>query len=1626
MARADRMIRAMIVAAAGMVAAPAPAGIDDLRVLLASNGPVLRDWDPAGVRAPRLAPGEAVLLHLAGGRDLRVSARDAAGALVPLRFGLGNGGGLRRVVEPRMEQGAYVLPAAPDPRIVELRRPAGPGAAIPLAIATGAFVMDDAGYGYAREVPLDAPRHRLLWQEPRHQDIRLPGDAPRQFGPRLSARADQRDYVLAEPGASLAFAVEGPQRLRLETRLLREETDALYRPYRIDWTLDGQARRAMTFEAAWDLRRAYRWADGSTAAVTGAQTGYLDVPPGRHVVSLVPSRQMLLRADAFGGTLSAPRANAAPGLDAALDAAARIGQAAPADILMGVMQGAPQSRVATRALTPGVLEPQLRALARSNSYSGGGLLAADTLRARALELPQVTAVSAAAERFSGAYGFYRMLEPLNGTSGGAALWDMPPQLDEPGQSPRTGPGEGVPDGVLLTGILSGRFHELRPGQGLSYVVPERSASARLRLIVARDDLAGPVRLRLAADAHPPIVLEFDPDGAGLFGLLVASPAEQGLRRAAERRGLSPEALAARVLAAQGMPEARRARLVALDLALDHPVSRLRLSAESATGRPLRVALAARASRQSQLDAPAFLALRNRLGAPGARHLFFHGLRAALDCAPWLNAPAACRIAPVGGDLAAQAELYNELVPILRLLRSREELVFGPVRGTPGPAVAQGDGAGTAPLLAGGREALQAGNPLGALERFTRARAVARGGDGAAALLGQVAALDALGEPFLPERMLRQAGMACTATGAAARVALDARYAQRADIDRQLGVEARGLICAGEDRRDLDRLAALLAAAGRDGDALRMAALAARPPAAPLGAAAAREGWPGAPDLAALAPGHPVGAAGLVQRSAGAIPVRVPARDLVTTLYRATPGTPVVLAAPGQGVVQLTIRPIHGADASGRISGAVTFETGGGTEFRMVADNPVSPGLVDLTGAGALGAGTDWSRTVAAGERITVRPQGMAVGVEARFLPGAAAPPRGAPATVVSELSRLLFEYRADSVAQAALLPRAARLGAPGIAPAAEDPEVRRLWATIRARSSWERITRVTTSAGITEAETPGLPFDSPNLRARAILAEGFDPAARTLPSEGALTIRRQGAEAVRLSGMLSMSVVAASPVGEAIVAVTDGSGAVRRIRLGPDRREAELSLDFAAGDSAAQLRLEQSSPNSFVQLRLDDADGEAEERSRVFDVATAGEPVRYVPAAPEVVRVDEWRDGQMLTRMVLAAPDAPLVLQPEAGRPRALVRLFRLVPDPGGVDLPVDTEAETEAAGAEAVAAARTMVDRPPRTDLSGPLALSYPEAVLNQRRIELEPGRPGTWSLGLRARRSADANSDDGAQAAGELQFSARHRRYWSGPDLYTDAEGFARPRRNGPVVYGLSGLVTWPERFGGTTFSAEAALLAQTFDDTAWRLRLALAAERDFALSDRLDLGLAGGFFVQALQPGGARDAPRDEVDTDVYSSYLDTHRSGLSAAAALDWQPYDDLRLFAGTELRGNAAPDLLSLDQLRFEAGLRQYLRGLRYGVIATHRVFLKDSDRSAQGAWSRIALEATWESWLPGADRLEIGGVLARRSDLDGITGELFLTWHFGGGFEDFAPDAVAFRGLREDARYGWLEERYGN
>lgn len=1606
-----------ILATLTFAADPALPGVDDLRVALAETAPVVRDWDPAGFRAPRLAPGEGVRVHLASGRALRVAVRGDAHASGDLVFRVGDGQGLRRTVRPRVEADAYVLPAGSAPRLVELVRPAGARGAVALDIATGDFAMDDAGLSYDRAVPLAGPERRLNWQETTHQDIRLLGGATRHGGPLRDARAEIRDYVIRRRNAPTVLRLDGPLRLRIETRLLPEETSVLYRPYRIEWALDGAAQRPLTFEASWDLRRAYAWDGGSPAAVTGAQSGYIDIPTGRHLLRLVPSRDLLMRIDALGGTLAAPGANAAPGLSRATEVAARRGRTQRSDVTWGGLASAKPARL-SQELSAAELEHHARNLARTNTLSGSGMLAADLLRVRAGRLPQVGNVAAAADRFSGAYGFFRALEPLNGTGAGRVLWDAPPALPEPSETPRSGPGVAVPHEVLLAGLLAGRFHVVPRQGGLSYVVPERTASARLRLIVDREGHAGALRIRLAADGHAPVEIDLDPRADGIIRR--ASAAAIGLSRAARLESVTEDAFARAYLAAEGLPRAERGALAALDLILDHPVSRLRVTAEAASGAPVRIALAARASRQSQLDAPAFLAERDALGADAARHLFFHMLRSAVGCSAWLADPSRCGVASVPGDRTAQAELYNDLVPLLRLLRSRERLVFDGIRDT-APAIAPveiSDPVQAGRLVQSGRAWLQQGQPLAALEDFTRALRSAPEGGGAPALLGQVAALDALGEVFLSDRMLRRAALDCGRVGAAARAALDTRYADEGDLDRRLGVEVRRLICAGS-ARDLDRLTALLVEDGRDDDALRLDALSQVDRAPGLASAAARAGWPGSRFAPALPTGHTVAGAGLVLESAGALPVAVPARDLVSQWYRATPTRPAVFQASATGRLELSIRPIHPGGGTAPLDGAVRIDSAAGSGLRAITGNRVSPGLDLLSGGGALGTETSWQRSVAPGERVTIRPLGFDVAVDARLVPGVAAPT--APEPTLSDLSRLSMAYRADPVGQAALLPRATRLGGPA---AGRPRALARLWLAIRDAARWERIERVTSSAGITELETPGQPFDSPRLRTRAALSRGFLSDARNITADSTLVMRRRAEDAASIAAELSLATLPASDVPEIRVRITDDRGSAQDIILGPDRRVAPMTLDFGAGDSAVRLRLAQPAVNSFVQLRTtgpQDAivSSDTGGARRIFNVATVDEPVRYIPPVAEVVRVDTWLEGRVQSEVVVAAPNAPLEVLPTPGEDRALVRVFRLVPYVSSADPPeFQWGADTEA-----VASARGAVVALPRLDPAGALALAYPDALVGGRRVELLPGRHGTWSLGVELSRRATGDGADTSRD-GRLEFSVRYRRYWLGTDLYDSAELILQPRETGPAVLGLRGRLTWPDRLGGTTFGVDASLFAQGLDRTAWRLRLGVDAEREYALTETLDLSLSGGLFLSALERGIARPGdPR--VDADVWSTYLDDHRSGLFAAAKLDWQPHDDLRGFAELSLRSNGGGDLLSLDQARIEAGLHHYRGGLRFGITAEHRVFLNDADRAGRSSRSALDLDIAWERWLRKQRRVELGGTLGRRSDRDGLSGAIYLTYHLGSGFEGHAPDSVAFRDLREDALYRRLEERYG-
>lgn len=1600
------------------------AATDDLRAVLAADGPDIVDWDPAGFAAPRLAEGEEVRLHLASGEALRVALRGKAETSGELRFWVSQAQGLRVRVQPRIEADAYVLPAASEPQIVRILRPLGAGRAVSLQIATGRYRLDDAGLDYDTPVPLPSETRRLIWQEPQHQRIRLLDGPTRSFDAHRQGEERRRDYVLAQPGHPIELEVTGPQRLRLETRLLPEGVENFYRSYRIDWKLDDRAETPLGFEASWDLRRVYRWAQGGEVGVTGAQSGYINVPAGQHRLQLRPSRPMLLRADALGGKLVAPRQNSSSGLEQALVQVLTKKQGIRSDVAWGALGGQPP-QIDINQLMPGRLEELARDLARTNTVSGGGLQAADLLRAAANSRPTVPGMAASAERFAQAYGFYRQLHPLHATPAAVTLWDSVRALDEPAGTARVGPSTAMPEAILLGGLNGAQFHALISSHPIEYQLTEKSNVTRLRVMVDRQGQNTPTLLSLQADEHRPILIELTSEDHIEELPRLPSMGDLGLHRLAEKTGRPKDEVARMVLRARGLTDAVRSDIAMIDLTLDHQASRLRLKALNKTGTMLNIAVAERVSRPARLDPSAFSAVLAQVGQSQARHLFSHALKGAVTCESWTRSPNACGIAPVTGDRTAQAELYNSLVPVLRLLRSRERLVFDSVRGTPAirtaaPAMQDFDQAERLIQRATGWQ--NAGHPIAALEDYASAMAVAPPPAAARALVGQIKALDALGEAYLPDRLLRRAALDCDSPlGSRIRAKLVDRYRNRGDTERQIGVIVRRLHC-GDRATDLASLVSLLGRDGHDEAALQLGALTGAAKFPELEEARSRTGWPIATLPTALADSHPLGTSALVLRAAGTVPVRVETRDLVDTYYRGTEDRPVVIKAVEDGVLDLTVRPLLPPGSAGM--GGAVIEGAGRSAVRSFARAGTSANLTDLSGIYHFGFGENWEGLVRAGEQVVVRPSGTAIAVEARLRRGGSLSRPATPEIDLSRLSALMVKYVTDPLGNPNLLVDAARIAAP-LEGLIRPPELRPLWSRIRGQSRWEWVARVGSSAGVTEVESPGLPFDSPILRTRATLAQQFDPVARNVQADTVLLARNRGDAPTSIPARLTLVTLPAVDIPDTALVITDPQGTEQRMEFGPNRRNSPLMLQFPAGEAAYRFRLDAPIPNAFLQLRLDEVNADAslfmeQNRRRTFEVATAEEPVIYVTPLPVVMRVDEWRDGRLLSRILLVEPETPLVLQPAEGEPRALYRLFRLIPEPiEDVDVP-----RTEHASAERVPRARAAVSGLASLTSTFPQTLGFPDQPSGRQTFQMLPGQPGTLSFRT-ALSQVDQTEEGGDRRLAQLQNSARYRRYWAGWDVYSDVEALVRQRETGPTVLGINGTFTWPTRYRGTTYLANFGLRTQMFDRLAWRLNLAFEAEREFVLADTMDLSLVAGLSLSELSHGNAPSIDAEAVDRSVYSDYLKNHPSAFQIGAQLDWKPYEDLQFYTGMRLRSNKLPDLLQFDFARIEAGFRQYYGGLRSGFTVSHQIFTRDADRTERFSRSQIALDAAWDQYHGSQGRLEIGGSLHYRSDIDGVGASFHLTWHTGAEFEDMAPETVGFRGLREDARFSWLQERYG-
>lgn len=373
-----------------------------------------------GLHCVRLEPGQAVTLRVARGEQVRVWHADGTLAATDLEMDFSLGSGLYQRLPAALAADRHALLGQARLTASYLARISRPRRA-----------------GSALEVALFISRHEPLGElAPYREIIPLPGAVVQM---RRGDQAAPQSYWNFMPQLPVEVRVKGPARYALEHRYVYPANEsALVQTYRVNARLDGQELATMEFETS--AETAYPvYLDRRERVMGRSETGYLEIPPGKHLLSLDSTAPLAARL-----LLQEQPDYLLPGLNQPTRTALQVREdeepfrlVLSAQLSDPVRQGAPtrqespqlteplQLRLSPWSMQPAELaraslDPELGPrekesaalrMVRDNARREGGILGAALMQNSALQHRDYPAVQTVANDLFGFHTFYRDLLP---------------------------------------------------------------------------------------------------------------------------------------------------------------------------------------------------------------------------------------------------------------------------------------------------------------------------------------------------------------------------------------------------------------------------------------------------------------------------------------------------------------------------------------------------------------------------------------------------------------------------------------------------------------------------------------------------------------------------------------------------------------------------------------------------------------------------------------------------------------------------------------------------------------------------------------------------------------------------------------------------------------------------------------------------------------------------------------------------------------------------------------------------------------------------------------------------------------------------------------------------------------
>ena len=602
-------------------------------------------------------------------------------------------------------------------------------------------------------------------------------------------------------------------------------------------------------------------------------------------------------------------------------------------------------------------------------------------------------------------------------------------------------------------------------------------------------------------------------------------------------------------------------------------------------------------------------------------------------------------------------------------------------------------------------------------------------------------------------------------------------------------------------------------------------------------------------------------------------------------------------------------------------------------------------------------------------------------------------------------------------------------------------------------TSWEPYRQFDSRAGIHSIPVNGWQPENPSLRIRQSLLSGESQYVLTGSNQLSLNVRHPDGTSFQVT--MQRPRLSFLPMGKTI-AVLESNAQTRAIELGDPGEKTSVQADLAPG--ADMLEISHGNPfaNHFIQVDLEEISPQGErlptsiervqdnETERIYQVATADEPLKFRVAAPAILRLDRYDDGVITQQLVAVEEDREFALTPPPGREMSMFRIFEMgLAEPTPTYRPPASAipiADAVPEDAQHSGVVQTMYQQIEATgsERLDTLALLSPDIdplpVIMADQHELGRQNLGTWAaeVGYRSRIAVEEFPNPaGRDEFMELRVARYFYDQWT--DRYLNNDLIVRPRFDSGLTLGLlhEGSTNVPlgdcndqacadgwgpvqfQWMGSYYHQFNAATRLDSASENPYSLGASGSMSRKHQLTPRLSHRPIVEIFGRELseQEGGYQPGA---VDLDVFSPYKSEHRYGLRFSDLWVYKPCLDRRWWFRSLLRSNE--DEWAPDNVGLQFGADQLLGPLQLKLAYRLTGYFADDDRSQAAVQNVVYLDLMMERWHRQNRRSELRFWV--RSDLDNGRSSIGLSWvnffNHARGYRDFPPNSILFRSIREE------------